>query len=107
MNKYFAQIGNVGKGEGEPLEHLEVTLSLLQHCLELGHQKAGHFSLGLAKLSAQAPLGFPCIFSLFIDNIIGMFEEMLRETTHEAVSYTHLTLPTKQVQCRSRWSPYH
>ena len=84
MNKYFAQIGNVGKGEGEPLEHLEVTLSLLQHCLELGHQKAGHFSLGLAKLSAQAPLGFPCIFSLFIDNIIGMFEEMLRETTHEA-----------------------
>ena len=23
------------------------------------------------------------------------------------VSYTHLTLPTKQVQCRSRWSPYH
>ena len=24
-----------------------------------------------------------------------------------AVSYTHLTLPTKQVQCRSRWSPYH
>ena len=25
----------------------------------------------------------------------------------KAVSYTHLTLPTKQVQCRSRWSPYH
>ena len=24
-----------------------------------------------------------------------------------SVSYTHLTLPTKQVQCRSRWSPYH
>ena len=23
------------------------------------------------------------------------------------VSYTHLTLPTKQAQCRSRWSPYH
>ena len=25
----------------------------------------------------------------------------------EAVSYTHLTLPTKAVECRSRWSPYH
>ena len=25
---------------------------------------------------------------------------------HEAVSYTHLTLPTKRM-CRSRWSPYH
>ena len=23
-----------------------------------------------------------------------------------AVSYTHLTLPTKE-RCRSRWSPYH
>ena len=27
--------------------------------------------------------------------------------TIEAVSYTHLTLPTSCVQCRSRWSPYH
>ena len=24
-----------------------------------------------------------------------------------AVSYTHLTLPTSAVACRSRWSPYH
>ena len=23
------------------------------------------------------------------------------------VSYTHLTLPTKSDECRSRWSPYH
>ena len=25
----------------------------------------------------------------------------------EAVSYTHLTLPTTRTSCRSRWSPYH
>ena len=25
----------------------------------------------------------------------------------DAVSYTHLTLPTNTVTCRSRWSPYH
>ena len=25
----------------------------------------------------------------------------------EPVSYTHLTLPTTDVVCRSRWSPYH
>ena len=25
----------------------------------------------------------------------------------EAVSYTHLTLPTRACRCRSRWSPYH
>ena len=24
-----------------------------------------------------------------------------------SVSYTHLTLPTKEDECRSRWSPYH
>ena len=29
------------------------------------------------------------------------------EETNEAVSYTHLTLPTKPMMCRSRWSPYH
>ena len=25
----------------------------------------------------------------------------------QAVSYTHLTLPTTRLRCRSRWSPYH
>ena len=25
----------------------------------------------------------------------------------KAVSYTHLTLPTRGSKCRSRWSPYH
>ena len=25
----------------------------------------------------------------------------------QAVSYTHLTLPTISLVCRSRWSPYH
>ena len=25
----------------------------------------------------------------------------------EPVSYTHLTLPTNSIVCRSRWSPYH
>ena len=25
----------------------------------------------------------------------------------EAVSYTHLTLPTTLHECRSRWAPYH
>ena len=29
------------------------------------------------------------------------------EKTPAPVSYTHLTLPTNTVTCRSRWSPYH
>ena len=30
-----------------------------------------------------------------------------RKDTSMTVSYTHLTLPTKNSPCRSRWSPYH
>ena len=29
------------------------------------------------------------------------------DINYAAVSYTHLTLPTIHVECRSRWSPYH
>ena len=32
---------------------------------------------------------------------------VILETGDRAVSYTHLTLPTITVRCRSRWSPYH
>ena len=30
-----------------------------------------------------------------------------KSASYRAVSYTHLTLPTKSDECRSRWSPYH
>ena len=33
--------------------------------------------------------------------------ELRRQALEEAVSYTHLTLPTRGSKCRSRWSPYH
>ena len=35
------------------------------------------------------------------------FDESDVERYHRSVSYTHLTLPTSSVMCRSRWSPYH
>mgnify|MGYP001824169941 CR=1 FL=1 len=34
-------------------------------------------------------------------------EEREERERRETVSYTHLTLPTNTVTCRSRWSPYH
>ena len=34
-------------------------------------------------------------------------KDRLRDNAFSPVSYTHLTLPTSCVQCRSRWSPYH
>ena len=39
-------------------------------------------------------LSFSSFSSFFMDNF-------------NAVSYTHLTLPTIRHRCRSRWSPYH
>ena len=36
----------------------------------------------------------------------GLVKELLAEID-APVSYTHLTLPTNTVTCRSRWSPYH
>ena len=33
--------------------------------------------------------------------------DALSEKGDPPVSYTHLTLPTMPVRCRSRWSPYH
>ena len=34
-------------------------------------------------------------------------KHLLPQFRVRAVSYTHLTLPTTLVKCRSRWSPYH
>ena len=39
--------------------------------------------------------------------IIRSKQFSLKPMDSEAVSYTHLTLPTKSDECRSRWSPYH
>ena len=49
----------------------------------------------------------------FLEKQLQLFDEPVAETLEEAeafleaVSYTHLTLPTTPVACRSRWSPYH
>ena len=44
--------------------------------------------------------------------LTGQVSNFRKRPTHQyfslkAVSYTHLTLPTKSDECRSRWSPYH
>ena len=41
------------------------------------------------------------------DLLTALDRELWEEIGIRAVSYTHLTLPTTCVRCRSRWSPYH
>ena len=45
----------------------------------------------------------------FPDRLITIYFFLVEEWQNApyAVSYTHLTLPTTCVRCRSRWSPYH
>ena len=43
----------------------------------------------------------------YIKKILEDFKKDIDSNTIIAVSYTHLTLPTKLSGCRSRWSPYH
>ena len=47
----------------------------------------------------------PLLFAQLKD-VFHMLES-LGSARIEAVSYTHLTLPTTCNLCRSRWSPYH
>ena len=40
-------------------------------------------------------------------NVLVLMEKERIGQRRGAVSYTHLTLPTNLLSCRSRWSPYH
>ena len=41
------------------------------------------------------------------ERVQQMIIDDMISTGHAPVSYTHLTLPTNSIRCRSRWSPYH
>ena len=45
------------------------------------------------------------LIGLVVGIIIGAVA--MRFGNRKPVSYTHLTLPTTAIVCRSRWSPYH
>ena len=50
-------------------------------------------------------LGFVKTFLITV--AIGSAATMADVFQLATVSYTHLTLPTTRLVCRSRWSPYH
>ena len=57
-------------------------------------------------------MGIPDHLTCLLRNLYAGQEATVR-TGHgttdwfQTVSYTHLTLPTSHITCRSRWSPYH
>ena len=62
-----------------------------------GGEDGLNFKVPQALRPAFRPLSEP-LFGVTVDG---------RIITYYPVSYTHLTLPTNSVWCRSRWSPYH
>ena len=57
------------------------------------------------ELNFVVPEWKPKLIAKYGNSSYMLASEMLGAST--AVSYTHLTLPTIHVECRSRWSPYH
>ena len=55
----------------------------------------------------EVPLGFKKITLRVADLGTLMRSKLYAVDAISPVSYTHLTLPTTQRSCRSRWSPYH
>ena len=70
-----------------------------------GPQKAPHRSLFKATGLTDEEINKPLIGVVTSQNDIIAGHINLDKIV--AVSYTHLTLPTKNSPCRSRWSPYH
>ena len=59
------------------------------------------------KISAPRFLASSSCFSMAFQSSTVNFLVKVPQGSMETVSYTHLTLPTKDIRCRSRWSPYH
>ena len=59
----------------------------------------------MIRVEADVSNGLPMFHMVgYLSSEVKEASERVRTAT---VSYTHLTLPTTQRSCRSRWSPYH
>ena len=63
---------------------------------------SGDMAGALHVVLADPPTGQHAVHAR--ETTLSMVLDILNSTP---VSYTHLTLPTTQQLCRSRWSPYH
>ena len=64
-------------------------------------------AMRLHSLVYAASVNLPMVGIIYDPKVEAMVKELGIEEAIDAVSYTHLTLPTTCTRCRSRWSPYH
>ena len=77
----------------------------LQEFLFLALDLTGTFVFAVSGVLLAARRNFDITGGLVLGTMTGIGGGMIRDVL--PVSYTHLTLPTKEDECRSRWSPYH
>ena len=97
----------VGVYDKPPLSHAALVTRMQDRGLiipDVGRAERYVRSIGYYRLSPYM-IPFRCAES---DNFRSgvAFDDVL-DLYVFAVSYTHLTLPTTRLVCRSRWSPYH
>ena len=78
------------------------TVSFNQFSLRVKQVSNALLNLGAKPQDKIAVFSQNCVHYLYTD-----FGAYGIRVTAVPVSYTHLTLPTMNTWCRSRWSPYH
>ena len=84
-----------------------VLLSVFLLCLAACGQKESQSGKGMKIVTSFYPI-YAMVKEVSGDlNDVRMIQSSSGIHSFEPVSYTHLTLPTIHVECRSRWSPCH
>ena len=105
--KVLQAITELGFEEATPIQSKSIPVALS------GSDLIGQAQTGTGKTAA---FGIPLISKISKTDekiralIMAPTRELaiqVAEEIEKPVSYTHLTLPTKNSPCRSRWSPYH
>ena len=63
--------------------------------------------IAMAVLASIGTAGVPGVGLVMLTMVLTQVGLPIEGIALIPVSYTHLTLPTKSDECRSRWSPYH
>ena len=83
----------------------------LEEQLSDGSRRRIDIALGATVIEVKKALTTEADASDYITQLKGYVETRMEQTNSRyngilSVSYTHLTLPTTRLVCRSRWSPY-